>query len=49
MISQEQVIHLVKRKGKLKAQRGSWETHWQDLSNFVLPNEADFQPEAVQG
>lgn len=49
MISQEQVVHLVKRKGKLKAQRGTWETHWQDLSNFVLPNAADFNTERSKG
>ena len=49
MISQEQVIHLVKRKGKLKAQRGTWETHWQDLSNFVLPNEASFTVNRSKG
>ena len=49
MISQEQVIHLVKRKGKLKAQRGTWETHWQDLSNYVLPNEADFNLSRSRG
>ena len=42
MISQEQVVHLVKRKGKLKAGRGTWESHWQDVANFVLPNAADF-------
>ena len=49
MINQEQVIHLVKRKGKLKAQRGSWETHWQDLSNYVLPNSADFNTKRSRG
>jgi hypothetical protein len=49
MISQEQVIHLVKRKGKLKAQRGTWETHWQDLSNYVLPNEANFNTKRSKG
>jgi hypothetical protein len=49
MISQEQVIHLVKRKGKLKAQRGTWESHWQDLTNFVLPNESDFNLKRSKG
>jgi hypothetical protein len=49
MISQEQVVHLVKRKGKLKDQRGTWETHWQDLSNYVLPNEADFNLSRSKG
>jgi hypothetical protein len=49
MISQEQVVHLVKRKGKLKNQRGTWETHWQDLSNYVLPNEADFNLSRSKG
>jgi len=49
MISQEQVIHLVKRKNKLKAQRGTWESHWQDLTNFVLPNESDFNLNRSKG
>jgi hypothetical protein len=49
MISQEQVIHLVKRKNKLKAQRGTWESHWQDLTNFVLPNESDFNLKRSKG
>ena len=49
MISQEQVVHLIKRKGKLKAQRGTWESHWQDLTNFVLPNEADFNTTRSKG
>ena len=49
MISQEQVVHLVKRKGKLKAQRGTWESNWQELTNLVLPNEADFNTERSIG
>ena len=49
MISQEQVVHLVKRKGKLKAQRGTWESNWQELTNLVLPNEADFNTERSRG
>ena len=49
MISQEQVVHLVKRKNKLKAQRGTWESHWQDLTNFVLPNDSDFNLKRSKG
>ena len=49
MITREQVVHLCKRKGKLKAQRGTWETHWQDLTNFVLPNSADFNLQRSKG
>jgi len=49
MISQDQIVHLVKRKGKLKAQRGTWETHWQDIANFVLPNAADFSLKRSKG
>ena len=49
MISQEQVVHLVKRKGKLEAQRGTWESNWQELTNLVLPNEADFNTERSKG
>ena len=49
MITREQVVHLCKRKGKLKAQRWTWETHWQDLTNFVLPNSADFNLQRSKG
>ena len=49
MINHDQVVHLCKRKGKLKAERGSWETHWQDLANFVLPNSADFNLKRSKG
>ena len=49
MITREQVVHLCKRKGKLKAQRGIWETHWQDTTNFVLPNSADFSLQRSKG
>ena len=49
MIDKEQVIHLCKRKGKLKAQRGTWETHWQDIANFVMPNQSDFNMSRSKG
>lgn len=49
MISTDQVTHLCKRKGKMKAERGTWETHWQDLANFVLPNAADFNVKRAKG
>ncbi len=49
MISQEQVVHLVKRKSKLKSQRGTWESHWQDIAQYVLPNSADFSTNRTKG
>ena len=49
MLSTDQVTHLCKRKGKMKAERGTWETHWQDLANFVLPNAADFNVKRAKG
>ena len=49
MIDKDQVIYLCKRKGKLKAQRGTWETHWQDVANFVMPNESDFNLKRSKG
>lgn len=49
MIAEQDVIHHCKRKGKLKAERGNWETHWQDVSNYVLPNAADFNVKRAKG
>ena len=49
MMSQEEIARLCKRKDKMKAQRGTFETHWQDLSNYVLPNSADFNTTRSKG
>ena len=29
---------LIRRYGELKADRANWESHWQDIAEFVLPN-----------
>ncbi len=33
---------LIRRHGELKAARGTWEAHWQELADFVRPLRADF-------
>lgn len=33
----------------MAAERGNWETHWQDLANFILPNSADFNLKRSKG
>lgn len=49
MLTDSEIIHLCKRKDKMKAERGTWETHWQDLANYVLPNSADFNVQRALG
>lgn len=39
----------IKRKSKLKSDRGNWETHWQDLATYVSPNSATFNIERAKG
>lgn len=42
-------LSLLKRYNKLKAQRGNWETLWDEVANYVLPNKADFISEKAKG
>lgn len=49
MISSDQVARICKRKDKLKSARGTWETHWQDVSNYFMPNQADFNVKRSKG
>jgi hypothetical protein len=32
---------LLKRFGKLKAQRANWESHWQEVADYMMPRKAD--------
>lgn len=32
---------LIKRLGSLKSQRSTWESHWQEIADFVVPRKAD--------
>ena len=32
---------LLKRFGKLKAQRQNWESHWQEVADYMMPRKAD--------
>ena len=33
---------LINRFKKLKTVRNSWETHWQEIADYVLPRRGDF-------
>jgi hypothetical protein len=41
MAETELVKDLLKRFGKLVTQRQTWETHWQDVSDYMMPRKAD--------
>lgn len=40
---------LNQRLGHLKSQRSTWEKHWQDLADFVVPRKADITKKRSQG
>ena len=35
------VKDLLKRFGKLVTQRQTWESHWQEVSDYMMPRKAD--------
>ena len=45
----EKAILLSQRLGHLKNQRSTWEKHWQDLADFVVPRKADITKKRSQG
>jgi hypothetical protein len=40
---------LLKRFGKLKAQRQNWESHWQEVAEYMMPRKADVTKTRSQG
>ena len=34
-------IDLMKRFGALESQRQTWESHWQEVGDFIIPRKAD--------
>lgn len=40
---------IVKRYDRLKGDRGTWESHWQDLAEYILPRRADFNVTRTEG
>lgn len=48
-MNEGQIARLCKRKNGMVADRGTWETHWQDAANYMLPNHADFNVKRTQG
>lgn len=45
----EKGMEIVKRQEKLAAERGNWESVWQDIAEFVLPRRADFTVTRARG
>ena len=41
MAETELVKDLLKRFGKLVTQRQTWESHWQEVSDYMMPRKAD--------
>jgi|TARA_R100000789_G_scaffold811_1_gene2934 hypothetical protein len=40
---------LLDRYGKLKVMRGTWESHWQEIGDYVLPRRADVTKKQAKG
>tara|TARA_Y100000004_G_scaffold136481_1_gene154583 strand:+ start:8123 stop:9739 length:1617 start_codon:yes stop_codon:yes gene_type:complete len=45
----EKAVMLSKRLGSLKSQRATWEKHWQDIADFVVPRKADITKKRSAG
>ncbi len=43
------IKRLVKRFSQLKAARGTWESHWQEIADYVLPRRADVTVKRAKG
>lgn len=43
------VKELIVRQQSLSSQRGVWESHWQDLADYMLPRRAEFTGERTPG
>jgi len=41
MANKDLAIELFKQFGKLKAQRANWESHWQEVADYMMPRKAD--------
>ena len=43
------VKELIKRFSQLKSQRGTWDSHWQEIADYVLPRRADVTVKRARG
>ena len=43
------VKELVHRFSQLKSTRGTWESHWQEIADYVLPRRADVTTKRARG
>ena len=49
MAQNELSKELLKRFGKLKSQRQNWESHWQEVADYMMPRKADVTKTRAQG
>jgi len=49
MAETDLVKDLLKRFGKLVTQRQTWESHWQEVSDYMMPRKADVTKKRSQG
>ena len=40
-MADDKAIEILSRLSSLKTQRTTWESHWQEVADFVVPRKAD--------
>jgi len=45
----KQAVTLLKRFSSLQQQRSNWESHWQDIADFIVPRKADITKKRTAG
>ena len=48
-IADENAVILLKRFGSLENQRQTWESHWQEIADYVVPRKADVTKKRSSG
>ena len=48
-MSKNKAKEIVDRYSKLKVLRGTWESHWQEIADYVLPRRADVTKKQARG
>ena len=41
--------YIIRRYDKMRGNRSTWEAHWQEVAELVLPRRADFQTKLTRG
>lgn len=49
MSTDKRAVTLLKRFSSLQQQRSNWESHWQDIADFIVPRKADITKKRTAG